>query len=504
MRWLRLKKSMNETQQFRRLLNSAVAVPIVVMALLAAILCGQILQMLRAADLVDHTDKVIATANESLKYIIDQETGLRGYLIGGQDLFLQPYREAENQLPQSFDYLQNLVKDNPAQTQRLHEIKDRYAIWVADAKQEIAERGRMRNTQIYFGAERGPAMVNNLHARKDLMDGLRARFQEFTNVETKLRADRNDASQAAARITLFSTLGASVGIGALLAFFTRRRLLELGGTFGETLQTEQAARVEADLERNKVAEKSRELENLNAELDQRVQERTAELAATNAELEAFSYSVSHDLRAPLRSIDGFSAALVEDYGETIDAEGKNYLNRIRSNSQTMADLIDGLLTLSRLTRTEMRRETVNLSDNAADIMLQMRERDPQRQVKVDIAPNLITQGDGRLLRNVLENLLGNSWKFTAKTENAHIEFGSLLQEGQTVYFVRDNGAGFDMTYANKLFGAFQRLHGAKEYEGTGIGLATVQRIVRRHGGRIWAEGQVGVGATFFFTLGNKE
>ena len=277
-------------------------------------------------------------------------------------------------------------------------------------------------------------------------------------------------------------------------------MLALGGTFGHALQTEQAARFEADAERAKVAEKSRELELLNAELDERVQARTAELAAINAELEAFSYSVSHDLRAPLRSIDGFSAALVEDYGDVIDAEGKNYLNRIRSNSQTMADLIDGLLTLSRLTRTEMRHETVDLSEIASDVMLQMRERDPQRKVIVDIAPNLITEGDGRLLRNVLENLLGNSWKFTSKTEDAQITFGSMPQEGKTVYFVRDNGAGFDMTYANKLFGAFQRLHGAKEYEGTGIGLATVQRIVRRHGGRIWAEGQVGAGATFFFTL----
>ena len=491
---------MNETQQFRRLLNSAVAVPIVIMALLAAILCGQILQMLRAADLVDHTDKVIATANETLKYIIDQETGLRGYLIGGQEVFLQPYREAESHLPKSFDDLQGLVSDNPAQTQRLNAIKDRYALWSADAQQEITARSQTPDTALYFSAARNVALTSTLQSRKALMDELRGQFQEFTGTETKLRSDRYSASQTAARITLFSTLGASVGIGSLLAFFTRRRLLELGGTFGEALETEQIARADADRERTRVAEKSRELEILNAELDQRVQARTAELAAINAELEAFSYSVSHDLRAPLRSIDGFSAALVEDYGETIDAEGKNYLNRIRSNSQTMADLIDGLLTLSRLTRAEMRHETVNLSEIAAEVALQLRERDPQRQVTIEIAPNLITEGDGRLLRNVLENLLGNSWKFTAKSENARITFGSMLQEGKTVYFVRDNGAGFDMTYANKLFGAFQRLHSAKEYEGTGIGLATVQRIVRRHGGRIWAEGQVGAGATFFFTL----
>ena len=495
---------MNETQQFRRLLNSAVAVPIVIMALLAAILCAQILQMLRAADLVDHTDKVIATANDTMKNIIDQETGVRGYLISGHEMFLQPYREANGHLPQTFDALQTLVSDNPSQIARLKEIKEHYAIWTADAQQEINERAQRQDMQSYFSAAYEPTLITNLRARKDMMDGLRFRFQEFTDVEVKLRAARTDASQTAARITLFSTLGASVGIGALLAFFTRRRMLVLGGTFSHALQTEQVARAEADLEKTRVAEKSRELELLNAELDQRVQERTVELAATNAELEAFNYSVSHDLRAPLRSIDGFSAALVEDYGEVIDAEGKNYLKRIRINTQTMADLIDGLLSLSRLTRADMRRETVNLSEIAADVLLQMRERDPQRKVIADIAPNLITEGDGRLLRNVLENLIGNSWKFTAKTEDAHIEFGSMSQEGQTVYFVRDNGAGFDMTYSNKLFGAFQRLHGASEYEGTGIGLATVQRIIRRHGGRIWAEGQVGEGATFFFTVDGRQ
>ena len=493
-----MKYAMNETQQFRRLLNSAVAVPIVIMGLLAAILCGQILQMTRVADLVDHTDTALATANECLKLIIDQETGLRGYMIGGQDVFLEPYRNAEWRLPDSFARLQDLIKDYPDQTQRLNEIRDDYAIWLEAVRQEIDLRNQTPDTSAYFNNSRTAALTANLRSRKELMDRIRQRFQIFTDVETKRRRERNNASQTAARITLFSTMGASVGIGALLAFFTRRRLLELGQTFGEALQTEQAARIEADSERIKTAEKSREVEVLNAELDQRVRERTAELAATNAELEAFSYSVSHDLRAPLRSIDGFSAALVEDYGEAFDATGKNYLDRIRFNSQTMADLIDGLLTLSRLTRAEMRRETVNLSDIAADIIQQMRERNPQRQVSVVIAPHLAAQGDGRLLRNVLENLLGNAWKFTGKTDAARIEFGAAPQEGQTVYFVRDNGAGFDMTYANKLFGAFQRLHGAKEYEGTGIGLATVQRIIRRHGGAHLGGWQGGRGRDILF------
>ena len=222
--------------------------------------------------------------------------------------------------------------------------------------------------------------------------------------------------------------------------------------------------------------------------------------AVNRELEAFSYSVAHDLRAPLRSIDGFSLALLEDCADVLDEAGKQHLRFVREAAQDMAALIDGLLSLSRVTRSELRRETVDLAELARNILAQLRRAAPGRNVETVIADDLLAEGDARLLRGLLENLLGNAWKFTGKQGAARIEVGLTDAGGERAYFVRDNGAGFDMAYAAKLFGAFQRLHSASEFEGTGIGLATVQRIVHRHGGRVWAESAVGRGATFFFTL----
>jgi PAS domain S-box-containing protein len=224
----------------------------------------------------------------------------------------------------------------------------------------------------------------------------------------------------------------------------------------------------------------------------------------NRELEAFSYSVAHDLRAPLRGIDGFSMVLLEDHAAQLDAVGKEHLQRIRTAAQFMAQLIENLLMLAQLTQSELRRETVDLTRLAHASVARLRGDQPERQIEIVIADGLLAQGDGRLLGMVFDNLLGNAWKFTEKRRGARIEFGRTTSSDQPVYFVSDNGAGFDMAHASKLFGVFQRLHSADEFRGTGVGLATVQRIIRRHAGRIWAQGKVDQGASFYFTLGDKE
>ncbi len=244
-----------------------------------------------------------------------------------------------------------------------------------------------------------------------------------------------------------------------------------------------------------------ELAEANRNLERRIRERTAELEAANRELEAFSYSVSHDLRAPVRRIDGFIHILLEDHGEKLDAVGRDALQRVGSSAQRMGELIEGLLQLSRLTRQEVKRENVDLTALAREIEQELRAVQPDRYVEFSAADGLRCTGDRILLRAALENLIGNAWKFTSGRAEARIEVGKTEdKDGNVVFFVTDNGAGFDMNCAEQLFGVFQRLHAQEEFPGTGVGLATVQRIVRKHGGRIWAKGVPNEGAEFFFTL----
>jgi PAS domain S-box-containing protein len=254
-----------------------------------------------------------------------------------------------------------------------------------------------------------------------------------------------------------------------------------------------------DITRRRRAEQ--EVERLNAELEERVMRRTSELEAVNAELEAFSYSIAHDLRSPLTSIDGFSHTLGELYGEVLGDTGRHYLGRIRAGVQQMSDLTDAMLSLARLSRVTLRSERVDLAALARSTMAQLQEAQPRSDATLDAAEHLYARGDPRLLAQIIANLVGNAWKFSGNKLETRITLASRTgEQGETVYYVADRGAGFDMAYSARLFGAFQRLHTASEFEGTGIGLALVQKIVLRHGGRIWADSRPGCGATFFFTL----
>jgi signal transduction histidine kinase len=258
----------------------------------------------------------------------------------------------------------------------------------------------------------------------------------------------------------------------------------------------------AERERRELAE--REVLHLNAVLERRVADRTRQLEMTNKELDAFSYSVSHDLRAPLRSIDGFSQMLLKKHHGQLDAQSEDYLERICRATRRMGQLIDDLLRLAHVTRSTLKQIPVDLSKLAHETVEELHKAHPERTVEFAAQTGLTVHGDPGLLRVLMENLIGNAWKYTGKKAHAKIEFGAYTRDGEPVFFVRDNGAGFNMDYAGKLFGAFQRLHGENEFQGTGIGLATVQRIVHRHGGTVWAEAREGEGATFYFTLPQPE
>ena len=326
------------------------------------------------------------------------------------------------------------------------------------------------------------------------MEPLGEPIHDMTLVVTQLMVTTISHRNAAAREQVQISIGLTVFQGLLMLAFAALLIRQVRSLEKRSHQLRRAGD---------------EILLLNAGLEERVRQRTAQLEAANHELEAFSYSVSHDLRAPLKSIDGFSHLLErtigDKAGEKAGDKAAHYLNRIRSGVRQMGELIDGLLSLAQLSRDTLQCNAVDLADIARSIAKECHERDPQRQAHIEIQDTMPVTGDRRLLSVVLQNLMGNAWKFTSRREGARIEVGNQPGEaGETVYFVRDNGAGFDMAYAEKLFGTFQRLHSPADFAGTGIGLATVKRVIERHGGRIWAQGRVNEGAVFYFTLGAAE
>ncbi|HEY5296372.1 MAG TPA: CHASE3 domain-containing protein [Verrucomicrobiae bacterium] len=416
---------------------------------------------------VSHTRDVIATLESGLAILADAETSQRGYLLTGDAKFLEDSLNAQAQLKGWGENLQKLTADNPEQVQRLEKLKSL-----------ISQRLAVLNNRIQLRQQHGlqaAAEAVALRDGKNAMDQVRRQISEMHAAEDRLLAQRQQEAQAGAKtsetiILIGSVLACVIG---LLAIFLIHR----------------------DLRLRKQAEEK--IEKLNVELERRA----GQLEIANKELEAFSYSVSHDLRAPLRHIDGFVDLLNRHAVEKLDERSRRYLKIIAGSAHQMGVLIDDLLVFSRMGRTELRQSKVALNSLLSEAVdaLQMETKDRQIVWKINSLPEV--EADAAMLRQVWANLIGNAVKYTRPRAPAEIEVSCRDSgNGEFIFSVRDNGVGFDMQYAHKLFGVFQRLHRSEDFEGTGIGLANVNRIVNRHGGRVWAEGKIDSGATFFFSL----
>lgn len=415
-----------------------------------------------------------------LSHLKDTETGQRGYLLTLDESYLKPYLDATAQVQDDMAEVNIILAGNEIQKKRFDEIRtltqkklDELALTIKATKDHRLDEA-LRLVKADVG--------------KNYMDAIRNLISQMVETEA-ISVDRTDAKlqEGFENTSNISLVGFIIAL-ALLMFgaYQLNSQMDARQKVNLTLVAEISERTRAELE----------VKRLNHDLEKQL----VAINATNKELEAFAYSVSHDLRAPLRSIDGFSKILLERAREKLDEEERRYLKNVCENSQRMGELIDDLLNLSRLTRSDMRHETVNLSNMATTILNKLQAEAPERQVTLQIQENLTVDGDSNLLRVMMENLLENAWKYTGKLETACIEFGSRVEGERTVYFVKDNGAGFNMKYSEKLFGVFQRLHRMEDFPGTGIGLATVQRVIHRHGGMVWAESKINEGATFYFTL----
>lgn len=490
-----------------------------------------------------HSKQVIVQAESVCNSLLNAQASISGYIITAEPRFAAPFDQASQELRHELAGLQQLVQDNPTQHARAARLD-------ALATARLARLTELKRL-VAVGARDEAALYIKSGEGKRLMDEFRGELAGFLQAEEQIDEARRQAVAASWRefnlllvsgalVSVLLTLWLGIlfqrGIGRRLSTLTANtQRLVAGQTLAAPLtgadELAQLDRVIHDVARQlliaqgeleaRVSERTHELSaaneslnlllaerrqaeaeitRLNESLELRVVERTAQLEAANSELEAFSYSVSHDLRAPLRAVDGFSRILLEDHGAQLDADGRRVLDVIRANARQMAQLIDDLLSFSRFSRKPLAQAEVDLTALVGEVRAQLETTDTCAKCAWQIEPLPAACGDRALLTQVFVNLLANAIKYTRHAATPQITVGSFERNGEQVYYVRDNGAGFDMRYAGKLFGVFQRLHSAEEFEGTGVGLAIVKRIVERHGGRVWAEGRVGAGATIFFTL----
>ncbi len=436
---------------------------------------------------LSHTWQVIGQVEAVMNSATEAETGVRGYVITGDGQYLHPFLDARSRIVKQTDEFASLTADNPGQKVNANNMRT-----VVQSRLKRLQGGVDVRREKGFEAARARVLQGDGLAEMTHLHAIAAEAEAEERRLLTLRME--DQHRSGVRAYIATGIAGSLDLLFIILIFrylSRERLLR----FASEDNLVQLSRAN-----EKIAQTSAELQALNSELEERVRQRTAELESTNRELEAFSYSVSHDLRAPLRTIDGFSLALEEDYVDAVDSTGRDYIKRVRAGVQRMGGLIDALLQLSRITRSEVNRSEVDLTRLVESVAGNLRDENPDQILHFTIQPEMHANADPALLRVALENLMGNAVKFSSR--KAESKIAVRFDEVKKAYLVEDNGAGFDMNYSNKLFNAFNRLHGDKDFKGSGIGLATVARVVRRHHGTIWAESEVSRGACFWFTLGS--
>lgn len=464
------------------------------------------------ADWVTHTYAVMERIELTAKHAIEMEGSARTFALTGQDSVLADYAVTQEVVLQDEGDLRHLTADNSSQQRRLDVLEPQIRSALELAARIIAKRQRTG------GVVTGTTEVLET---EHLMNEVRATTQEMRSEETRLLKQRSERTQTERRSTGFIlAVGILVGTALLtLAGSAVNREVDVSSRARaqlDTLNAELEQRVEQrtaalaaqaeELSRQaeELARSEREIRKLNDELELRVVERTKQLEEANQELEAFTYSVAHDLRAPLRHTSGFSKILVEDFGPALDPEAHRYLQRIQEGAGKMGQLVDELLSLARVGRQSLNLQATGLNSIVAEVMALLKPETDGRQIEWRIADLPFVECDPTLMKQVFQNLVANALKYSRPRSPAVIEIGEIRQDGEVVIFVRDNGVGFNMKYADKLFGVFQRLHRAEDFEGTGVGLASVHRIIKKHQGRVWAEAELDRGATFYFTIGSVE
>ena len=460
--------SLISEKKFRSSLTQAIALPLALSFVVCIIFAQQISMLLNETRLASQSEDVKAMSNKVFRLVVEVETASRGYLLTRDKIFLEPLQNAKSLVSSHLLLLSNMVSDNSKQYILTQSITSKFKPWIESLENSINQTKSSKAT-----------MTAGVIARRPMMLDLRKDFDSLIENESRLLASRRVNSEEQSQQTLYVTLTLSTLFGLLLAYFGHRQLTRLSKSYLHAMIS---------------------LEEAKSTLEDKVIARTAELAASNRELESFCYSVSHDLRAPLRGIDGFSQALIEDYGSKFDETGTKYLGFVRQGVQKMGVLIDELLSLSRLTRNELKISHFDISEMAQSIDQEMRLLYPKRKVEFTNIPTTKVNADTGYIRIALQNLIANAWKFTSAKDKSVIEFGTQQTSTGKSFYLKDNGAGFDMKYEAKLFQVFQRLHPNDKFEGTGIGLATVKRVIQRHRGKVWAEAKVDEGATFHFTL----